>query len=192
MSAEYLASVIRNRRTIKPQQMNGKKIDDAEVQKLIELADWAPTHGHTEPWRFFVFSGDAVKQFCADHANMYRMFTPEEKYMLASEEKLFQQGDLVSHMIVAAMKRGNNPKIPPQEEMASAAASVQNFLLGVHAAGLAAYWGSGGMTYHPAMKEYLQLGEDDHILGILCLGYSDFEKAGTRIVPLSEKVKWYR
>ena len=51
-----IASVIKNRRTIKPAMMNGHKIPNGEIAALLELADWAPTHGFTEPWRFVVMS----------------------------------------------------------------------------------------------------------------------------------------
>lgn len=36
--------------------MNGQPVSQAEVQQLLEAANWAPTHGKTEPWRFAVLS----------------------------------------------------------------------------------------------------------------------------------------
>jgi Nitroreductase family len=38
------------------QDMNGERVTDAEVQQILEAANWAPTHGKTEPWRFAVLS----------------------------------------------------------------------------------------------------------------------------------------
>ena len=52
---EIIASIIKNRRSIKPVKMNGKKIPDEQVRELLKLANWAPTHGRTEPWRFIVY-----------------------------------------------------------------------------------------------------------------------------------------
>ena len=48
---EIIADIIRSRRSIKPVKMNGKKIPDEQVKELLKLANWAPTHGRTEPWR---------------------------------------------------------------------------------------------------------------------------------------------
>ncbi|MBA3900113.1 MAG: nitroreductase family protein, partial [Bacteroidetes bacterium] len=58
---EILHNIIRNRRTIGPAIMNGNIIPDTQVKQILELADWAPTHGYTEPWRYFVFSGESLK-----------------------------------------------------------------------------------------------------------------------------------
>jgi nitroreductase len=68
---------------------------------------------------------------------------------------------------------------------------VENIWLGATAKQIAAYWGSGGMTYHPAMQDYLGLGDDDKVLGFLYLGYSEeAPRTGRRVKPLEEKVKW--
>jgi nitroreductase len=190
MSLQYLESVILHRRIIKPQLMNGRKIDDAIVAHLLTLADWAPTHGHTEPWRFFVFSGEGVKRFCADHANLYQSNTPPETFLKSNYDKLYTMGDNASHIAAVAMKRGSNPKIPAKEEVAAVCCSVQNLLLAAQAHGIAAYWGTGGMTYHPSMKKYFDLGEEDQMVGLIYLGYSDITKAGSRIIPLDQKIIW--
>ncbi|MFT2007933.1 nitroreductase [Pontibacter sp. 13R65] len=186
-----IAQVIQNRRTIKPAQMNGRQIPNEQVQQLLQLADWAPTHGHTEPWRFRVYAGEKVKDFCQAHADLYKANTPEESFMLFNYEKLLHMGDGASHLIVAYMQRGDLPKIPALEEIAATSCAIQNILLGATALGIGSYWGSGGMAYKPAMKEYLQLGEEDLVLGILYLGYSDKPVGnGKRTVPLAQKVQW--
>ncbi|WP_343693141.1 nitroreductase [Chitinophaga sp.] len=191
MDFEQLKSIITNRRNIKPFAMNGKQIPDEQIQALLELADWAPTHGYTEPWYFPVFGGEAVKRFCADHAELYKANTTPEKFIPGNYEKLKTQGDLASHIIVLCMKRGNKPAIPEIEEIAAVSCAVQNLWLGATALGLAGYWGSGGMTFSPAMKAYLSLGEEDKVLGIFYLGYTDEPlPEGRRLKPLAEKIKW--
>ncbi|WP_201747967.1 nitroreductase family protein [Chitinophaga vietnamensis] len=190
-TATYLDKVISSRRNIKPTSMNGKQIPDATVQHLLQMADWAPTHGYTEPWYFVVFSGDKARQFCADHADIYKQFTPADKFVAGNYDKLQHQGDLASHVIAICMKRGNNPKIPVLEEVAAVACAVQNMWLSATALNIAAYWGTGGMTFHPAMKDYLELGEEDQVMGFFYLGYTDEAPVpGKRIKPMSEKTKW--
>ena len=188
---QHLTQIITNRRTVKPTSMNGKKIPDDVIKQLLSLADWAPTHGYTEPWYFVVYSGDAVKQFCTDHAELYKNNTPEAQYIPGNYDKLQHQGDLASHVIAICMKRGDNPKIPEIEEIAAVSCAVQNMWLGATALQLAAYWGSGGMTYMPAMQQYLGLRDQDKVLGFFYLGYADGDAPeGRRIKPLTEKVKW--
>lgn len=186
-----ISQVIRHRRTTKPPKMNGQQIPDDKINQLLELADWAPTHGHTEPWRFIVYSGNKVAAFCQSHAELYKQETPEGKYQPEKYEKMYHMGDKASHVIVAYMHRGDLPKIPVLEEIAATSCAIQNLLLGASALGIASYWGSGGMAYHPAMKTLLQLREVDVVLGILYLGYAENSAhEGKRIVPLTEKVAW--
>jgi nitroreductase len=182
---------IKNRRSIGWAKMNGKQVPDETVNQLLALADWAPTHGRTEPWYFFVYGGDALKQFGKTHADLYWQHTAEDKRQEATFEKLLHNVDLASHLIIAVMKRGANPKIPQLEEIAAASAAVQNILLGATALGIATFWSTGGMTNNPALKDHLQLGPDDIILGLLYMGYTDEPaKDGVRNIPLAEKVKW--
>jgi nitroreductase len=186
-----IQNIIRARRTVKPNQFNGNRIPNETINVLLELADWAPTHAYTEPWRFLVYSPEKVKEFCRQHAELYRLNTDPEKFLQAKYDKLLHQGDFTSHILIAVMQRGSNPKIPVLEEIASTACAVQNLLLGATAAGIASYWGSGGMAYLLPMKTFLGLGEEDLVLGILYLGYSDKPiPEGKRTVPLSEKITW--
>lgn len=189
--ATVIADIIARRRNVKPTSMNGQKIADEKIHQLLELANWAPTHGYTEPWHFTVYSGAAVQQFCADHAALYRTHTPAERFIAGNFDKLAQMGDLSSHVIAIAMKRGDKPNIPEMEEIAAVSCAVQNMWLGATAMGICAYWGTGGMTLQPAMREYLGLGEQDKVLGLFYLGYTDEElPAGKRVKPLSEKIVW--
>lgn len=188
---ETLQSIIQFRRSTKPSDMNGKIIPKEIVEHLLELADWAPTHGQTEPWRFIVFEGTAKNEFCLQHAELYKTNTDPDKFQQVKYDKLLHQGDLVSHSIVVYMKRTQGHTIPVLEEISAVAAAIQNMLLGAAAQGISALWGTGGMTHHPALKKYFSLDKDDVIMAILHLGYSDNITAqGSRKVPMEEKVKW--
>jgi nitroreductase len=187
---DILKGIIENRRSAKPAAMNGKKIDDAQVNQLLALANWAPTHGFTEPWRFMVFANDAVKRFCYHHAEMYKTHTPAGAFNTAKYEKQLHNGDLASHIVAVYMKRGTNPNIPELEEVCAVAAAVQNILLGAEALGIAALWSTGGMVLHPAMKDYFGLGDADMMIGLLYLGYTDEPAKNGRRSPVENKVIW--
>lgn len=189
---EVVEKVISERRSVKPQSFNGKKIKKEAIEQLLALADWAPTHGYTEPWRFIVMANDGVKRFCRDHAEMYKNNTPEERFINATYEKFYHQGDRASHVIVAFSKRGEKPNITVQEEICATACAIQNLLLAAEAMDIAAFWSTGGQTFKPAMKAYFNLQEEDTMLGVLYLGYTDeSDIAGRRITPMEEKVMWY-
>ncbi len=185
-----IATTIQNRRTVKAFMMNGHKAPNGHIALLLELADWAPTHGYTEPWRFVVYEDPAI--FCAAHADIYKENTPAEEFVEAVYTNLQHQGDKASHIIVAIMKRGSLPKIPAFEEEAAVSCAIQNILLGATALNMASFWSTGGMALKPAMKAHFELGEEDRVMGILYLGYADEIPAGRRTKPLEEKITWVK
>ena len=186
-----LQEVIKNRRTIKPSVMNGKHIDDAQIREVLDLANWAPNHANTQPWRFVVFAKEGLATFCQDHADLYKENTAEDKFTTAKYEGLLNMQKTVSHIVAVYMKRTENAKIPMMEEYAATAAAVQNVLLGAHTLGIGVLWSTGGMTLQPAMKKYLGLAEEDLILGLLHMGYTDEPaKEGKRAISMDEKIVW--
>ena len=47
--------IIKKRRSVFPAQYSDEPIAQADIEKVLEAANWAPTHRYTEPWRFKVF-----------------------------------------------------------------------------------------------------------------------------------------
>lgn len=187
---EAIQEVIVNRRSTKPAVFNGNIIDDEDIKQLLQLANWAPTHGFTEPWRFIVYSGDAVQDFCRRHAELYKQATPPEKFNAGKYQKQQQNGDKASHIVLVYMKRGDNPNITELEEICATSAAVQNILLGAEALGIATLWSTGGMILSPAIKPFINLGEEDVMIGLLYMGYTNEPKKPGRRMPVEAKVKW--
>ena len=183
---------IKNRRTIKPEQCTGESIPEADVWKILEAANWAPTHGYTEPWRFLVYTDEAKYTFSKAHAEMYKAAKSPEDFRQIAYDKIVERASLTSHIIVYVNKKGANPKIPVIEELQSTAMAVQNMTLVAEAMGYAAYINSGAMTYSEEMKTFLGFGEEDQVLGVLYLGVPNNEERapGRRITPIQDKVVW--
>lgn len=193
LQATDIGDIIKIRRTIKPDKMNGSRIEDESVLELLSYADWAPTHARTEPWRFIVFSNDKTKEFARRHADLYREIEDPEKYTQQKYDNLLKLGQNVSHIIIAWMKRVENHKIPEIEEISATAAAIQNILLSATSKGIASFWSTGGMTHHPVLRSEFNLGDEDRILGLLYLGYTDEPfREGTRMIPLSDKIEWIK
>lgn len=152
--------------------MNGTPVAEEQIDQLLELAHWAPTHARTEPWRFVVFHGQSLKAFALQHAELVKQHTDPEKFTTAKYQGIIDNAEKASHVMVVYMKRQIPASIPLVEEIAATAAAVQNILLGAEALGLSVLWSTGGMTLHPSLKTMLELGEEDQILGLLYVGYS--------------------
>ena len=168
--------------------MNGNKIPNGHIASILELADWAPTHGLTEPWRFIVF--EDPKTYCAQHAELFKAANPDESFNPTTYTNLQNQGNNASHVIIAYQKRGDLPKIPQFEEVIAASCAVQNLLLGATALNIGAFWSTGGMVLKPAYAEHFGLGAEDSILGVLFLGYTEEHPEGKRKTPIEDKITW--
>jgi hypothetical protein len=57
---------------------------------------------------------------------------------------------------------------------------------------MASFWSTGGAILKPGMKDFLQLREEDNVLGVLYLGYTDQYPEGKRNTPLEEKIIWVK
>ncbi len=78
--AEIVTNNIRNRRTFKPKLLADRAVDEVIIREMLENANWAPTHGMTEPWRFTVFTGDARAKVADLLSTTYEAVTPAEKF----------------------------------------------------------------------------------------------------------------
>lgn len=190
---QVIAENILTRRTTSVPKMNGQLIPQETIQELLKLADAAPTHARTEPWRFHVYSGESFGAFCINHGDLYWEHADLEKRNEGTKQTLSTMHNKASHLIVAMMRRTPEAKIPRSEEYAATAAAVQNILLGAHAAGLSAIWNTGGMALKQPMKDYLGLKEEDEVLGFVYLGHSDDTETRlpNRNYPLASKVQYF-
>ena len=188
--AEQVNELIRNRRSTKPRFFNGQKIDDSIVWKMLENANWAPTHGLTQPWRFKVFTENGLEKLAQFQANIYQKLTPEANFKPEKYERMKTNVLQSSHVVVICMKRQTTEKIPKIEEIEATACSVQNIALTASAYGICSFWGSGGITYTQELKDFLGLGEKDLCLGYLYLGYSDRPTQSSHRDPIQDKVEW--
>lgn len=183
--------LIKNRRTITPEQFDPEqKVNDAIIQQMLENANWAPTHGLTEPWRFTVFTGDGLKKLAAFQSSLYKQLTPPEEFKQAKFDKLFARPLKASHVIAICMKRQEKEKIAEIEEIEAVACAVQNMQLTASAYGVGAFWSSGGITYKDAAKPFFGLLEKDRLLGFLYIGYPRKEWPEGKRSDVGEKVVW--
>jgi nitroreductase len=183
--------LLRQRRTIKPEQYSAKPVPDALVWRMLANAHWAPTHGYTEPWCFKVFSGAGRRRLAEFQGELYDRLTPTEKQRPQKREKLLQRTLQASHVVLIGMVRHDQTAIPEVEEIEAVACAVQNMMLTAAAEGVGSYWSSGGFTYSEEMKAYLGLQPKDQMLGYLYLGYpAGAWPQGRRASDYTTKVQW--
>lgn len=185
--------LIRRRRTIKPDKMSDKPIEKLHLASILENANWAPTHGMTEPWRFTIFTEDAREELGDLMQEIYLDITPGDGFRADKYEKLSRNPMAAPVVISIGMKRQESEKIPEVEEIEAVACAVQNMHLTASAIGMAAFWSSPAVCDTPAMLKFLELDpKRDRCLGLFYLGWpeeSDEWPEGHR-GEVSAKIVW--
>ncbi len=190
MTAELLNELIKNRRSVFPDQFEqDRRVDDEIIKQILVNASWAPNHGQEEPWQFTVFTGKGLYALAAFQSSLYKQEAGdafnEKKYT-----KLLQQPLKASHIIALGMKRSAKKNIPETEDIEAVACAVQNIYLSVAAYGLGGYWTTGGVTYMENAKPFFGLAENDKLLGFFYIGHIAVPSAPGRRKPIEEKTNW--
>ncbi len=159
----------------------------AEIEELLEAAARAPSHHLTEPWRFYVLTGDAKRRVANAIAAAATESGMEPDDARADGEKKVSRAPVI---VVFTCLPSTEPGVVEQEEFASVAMAVENFLLAAHAKGLGAMLRTGPAAYHPSIRTELGLAPDESVVGFVYLGYPAGDRAVTPRATASEKTVW--
>lgn len=145
-----LETAIRTRRTHKAYRP--EPLDREALDGLFELANFAPNHHLTQPWRFRVVGSRALER-------LKRAAGPE------AARKLDRAPTLVAcSALLDAEKRAG------EEDLLASACAAYIVLLGAHGRGLAGYWRTPAVLWTPAGRAALSIPAPEHVIGLLYLG----------------------
>jgi nitroreductase len=180
---------IRNRRSIKPEKMKSDPVDRRLLEAAFDAANWAPSHGHTEPWRFIVFENDARARLCEAVCATISggaPVAPDDPRRMKIAGKMMR-----APVIVAIVCQADpSPKIVEHEEIAATAIAVQNMHLALRSFGLAGYWSSGSKAFHPIVAAFLGITPPARCLGFFYIGWPAIPWPDGERGPVASKVTW--
>lgn len=162
------------------------------IEQVIEAGTWAPNRYLTEPWRFFVITGDGRKAL----AKIMEEIALESGIDIETElgkNKIIKEKNKPFRapvIIAVAAEVTENEKTIRIEELGATYAAVENMLLAAHGLGLASYWKTGKACYNDKMKEFFGLKQKDEVLALIYLGYADMEKQPAPRKSVDEVTKW--
>lgn len=166
--ASIVLDAIANRRSVKYTALKTDPIPRGTMARLFGAANWAPSHKHTEPWRWVVFEGDGRQRF-ADALTAAYKAVEGEKVKPKKLDKIEKRA-LHVPVIVAVIMRPSG-LVPEWEETAAIGCAMQNFHLAAYALGIGAMWSTPTYVKHPTFREFLDLEPDDKCYGFFYMGY---------------------
>lgn len=161
--------------------------DEATLTDAFRAALRAPDHRMLRPWRYLVVRGDARTALGQAFLQAALKDTPD----LGETERnrLLAMPLRAPLIVVAVLSPRVDDKVPEYEQVLSAGAAVQNFLLAVHAAGFAAMWRTGWMAVHPTVHAALGLQAGETIAGFVYCGTASSASRTPASLPLAEFVR---
>lgn len=161
--------------------------DRDTILRLLRAAVRAPCHHLTEPWRFIVLTGDALKQL----GEAWAKGTERE----GKDPSGVAEKALRAPVVICVVERPKHhlPKVQELEEHHAVGAAMQNILLAAHDMGLGAMLRTGPAAHIPEVRSYLGLKDDELIAGFIYLGYPDpsaAERPLTRRTDPAELTEW--
>ena len=182
--------LIRSRRTIYPEQFSDRKVHKELLENILTNAQWAPTHGNTQPWRFHVFMEEGLTTLSDFLGSTYLKITPKEVQNYMKLAKLIRRPLSSSAVVAVSMKRQKENKILEIEEIEAVACAIQNMHLTCTAYGLGGFWSTPKLIYSSEMNNFLELDEIDKCLCLFYIGYPSIDWPTAHRKPLEFNTKW--
>jgi nitroreductase len=161
-----LAELIRRRRTSMLVDKQ-RPVPHALIRDLCELAQWAPNHKRTWPWRFAIADGEARARLGEVIAEaMQSHGDPPEKVEKARTKYLRTPVTLV-----VGSAPGDSP-LRTAENRDATAAAIQILLLAATEQGLGSYWSTCPKGANDVVAELCGFEPGTHISALIYLGWA--------------------
>jgi nitroreductase len=149
-------TAIRSRRTHKA--FTPEPLAREQLRELLDLAQWAPNHHLTMPWRFRVVGPEAL-------ARLRDAAGPEGAAKL----------DRCPTLVVVSCELGGDP-VRDEEDLLATAVASYIVLLAAHGRGLAGYWRTPGLLRGEQGRAAVGLPASERFVGLLHLGHPRQER----------------
>jgi nitroreductase len=166
-------------------------VERSLVEKLLDAAVRAPNHRLTEPWGFYVLTGESKRRFAElrreDRAE--RFPDPAAPEVQAVLDRAYA-GAIGTPVLIAVTTLLAEDPVQREEDYAATFCAIQNILLAAISLGLGTYLRTGSLLNDPALAELLGVPEDYRVVGIVYLGYpAEVAKLRPR-TPATDKTRW--
>ena len=137
------------------------------VQQLCDLAQWAPNHKRTWPWRFGVAEGDGRAHLGESIADAMELHgDPPDKVSKTRGKYLRTPTTLI------VGSAAGDSDLRTAENRDAVAAGVQNILLTASANGLASYWSSCPKGANEVVAELCGFESGTIVVALIYLGWA--------------------
>lgn len=168
-----LAALLKARRTTN--FFSEQPVDHQLIKAAVEVAQWAPNHRLTEPWKF-VHLGPRSRSELIDRAVQLAV---DNKGEAAGEARRTRLQAVPEWLAVTSAV--SEDSLLDREDYAATCCAIQNLMLFLWQAGVGCKWTTGAVTRMPETLKLLGLDpRQDRIAGLIWIGYPRQSAQSTR------------
>ena len=183
MNKETLNSIIRNRKSIYPNDYTGDEIPDNLIREILLNANHAPTHRMTQPWFFKVYKNES-KQKLIDIVSKI----DDSKISKINLDKFIQKINDSNTVISIFLNRDKKERLPEWEEIAAVSMAVQNMWLTCYVNNIGSYWSTPGFIHE--YGNLIKLDNNQSSLGFFFMGVYNHKESPKLRDDINTKVEW--
>lgn len=146
--------------------LQGETPDQNIIYDILKAGMRAPDHAGLTPWRFTVVKDAGLTKLSKAFKSAVIIDGGDE----AKIEKAAKMPFRAPLIIVISTKFHQHVKVPKQEQLIAAGCAVHAMQMAATCLNLGSVWRTGEMSYHPLVKERLNIELHEEIVGFLYIG----------------------
>ncbi len=168
---ECLERIIKERRSHR--FFLDKPVEREKIEKILELAMWAPSAMNRQQWFFVVVGGERLKKLISTIQKGYEHILPRLQRFFADKPKVIKLTEQFFRTLgnaPVAIFAYYTPTGDDFADLQSVAAAVQNMILAAHALGLGSCWMTGPVHVEEEINRELGI-TDKKLVAVVPIGY---------------------
>ncbi len=169
-----------------------KPVEREKLEKMIELAMWAPSAMNRQQWYFVVVAGERLKKMINVIEKGYDYILPRLQRFFAETPKVIEQTKRFFKNLgnaPAAIFAYYTPTGDDYSDVQSVSAAIQNMLLAAHAMGLGTCWMTGPVHVEDEINRALGV-EEKKLVAVVTVGYPAKQPPVPPRRDVEKKVVW--
>jgi nitroreductase len=198
---DHLLDLVKKRRTVR--KFKSDPVPEDSVEKIIEVARWAPSGFHTQPWEFVVVkkreTKEAIIRALEKHAPPITNSRPAAQSMAASQGASFRDAPVFIIVLADWRAKAGLPGHPTEKNALVTSiycSSLASTFLYMHLAaaslGLASQWYSAASRPEAEreIKNLIGIPESLSIYDMMVLGYPAVPPSPKEVRSLAELIHY--
>ena len=169
-----LYEAIKKRRSVR--NFKNTPVSKDLIEKIFEVALWAPSGMNRQNWKFFVLAGERKEELVSISSTSFQYLEPQLQQLYAEKPKIiestrrfFKRLGEAPIVVCAYFEPANREDVTSFQNVAAA---IQNLLLVAHAEGLGTCWMTGPVTVANEISRFLGV-QNMTLVAITPMGYPD-------------------